>query len=500
VNAIPRVVISAPSSGHGKTAVSVGLLAAFAARGYRAAGFKIGPDHVDAAYLGLAAGQAGRAGQAGHAGHAGRNLDPRLVGAERIGPLFVHGAQGSDIAVVEGTMGLFDELAGRTGAESTTGSSGASIAESTAESTAHISGLLRAPVVLVIDVGAMGQSVAALVHGFRVYDELLWLGGVILNRVASSRHEQLLREALDDIGVPVLGALRRRALTELSELGAPLPPRRHGMVPVVHQSLDALRAVRRLGEVIGDAVDVERLMALARSAPQLTADAWSPELEVGPHLVPAPSPVGRKPRVGVGFAYAETAELLHAAGAEVVPFDPLRDERLPEGVDGLVVGGGLPEGYAEDLSFNAALRQAVAAKVRAGGAVVAEGTGLVWLCRELDGRPMCGVLDATARTSQMMVLGYREATSATESVLVPAGFRVVGHKMHHTLVTPRAGAAPAWTWAGGAPEGFVEPRVHASYLGVHWAGAPAMAARFVATLHRLAIPGPVIDGTTVEAA
>ncbi len=153
-------------------------------------------------------------------------------------------------------MGLFDGLAGRTDTEST----------------AQISGLLRAPVVLVIDVGAMGQSVAALVHGFRAYDELLWLGGVILNRVASSRHEQLLREALDDIGVPVLGALRRRALSDVG-LGAPLPSRQHGVAPVAHGSLDAIRAVRRLGEVIGEAVDVERMMALARSAPRLTRRA-----------------------------------------------------------------------------------------------------------------------------------------------------------------------------------------------------------------------------------
>src|SRR5256885_12804307 len=186
MTAVPRVVIAAPSSGHGKTAVAVGLLAALRERGLRPAGFKIGPDYVDAAYLGLAAAR------------AGRTLDPRLVGAATVAPLFAHGCAGSDVAVVEGTMGLYDGLAGRTDAEST----------------AQISGLLRAPVVLVVDVGAMGQSVAALVHGFRAYDELLWLGGVILNRVASSRHEQLLREALDDIGVPVLGAPRRGALTE----------------------------------------------------------------------------------------------------------------------------------------------------------------------------------------------------------------------------------------------------------------------------------------------
>ncbi|WP_460493846.1 cobyrinate a,c-diamide synthase [Dactylosporangium cerinum] len=462
MSTIPRLVISAPSSGHGKTAVSVGLLSALSARGYRAAGFKIGPDHVDAAYLGLAAGR------------PGRNLDPRMIGAKRIGPLFAHGAGSLDIAVVEGTMGLFDGLAGRTDSEST----------------AQISGLLRAPVVLVVDVGAMGQSVAALVHGFRAYDELLWLGGVILNRVASSRHEQLLREALDDIGVPVLGALRRHALTDIGDAGAPLPSRHHGVAPVVHHNLDAVRAVRRLGEVIAGAVDIDRTMALARSAPRLTSDPWSAAEEVAAARTaePAVARIGRRPIIGVAFSYPETAELLTAAGAEVVPFDPLRDEFLPDGADALVVGGALPESYAEELGFNSRLRAAVAAHAAAGKPIAAEGTGLVWLCRDFNGRPMCGVVDASARETDLVVLGYREATARSSSVLLPVGAQVVGHKMHRTTISPRAGLQAAWTWAGGPAEGFVHRGVHASYLGLHWAGTPSIASRFVAATGAAAAP------------
>ncbi|HTJ33163.1 MAG TPA: cobyrinate a,c-diamide synthase [Dactylosporangium sp.] len=469
MSTIPRLVISAPSSGHGKTAISVGLLAALSARGYRAAGFKIGPDHVDAAYLGLAAGR------------PGRNLDPRMVGAKRMGPLFAHGAASLDIAVVEGTMGLFDGLAGRTDSEST----------------AQISGLLRAPVILVVDVGAMGQSVAALVHGFRAYDELLWLGGVILNRVASSRHEQLLREALDDIGVPVLGALRRHALTDAGDAGAPLPSRHHGVAPVVHHNIDAVRAVRRLGEVIAGAVDIDRTMALARSAPRLTSDPWSAEAELaeaGASDVAlsslAATRIGRRPVVGVAFAYPETAELLAAAGAEVVPFDPLRDEALPTGVDGLVIGSALPESYAEELTFNGRLRSAVAAHAAAGKPIAAEGTGLVWLCRDYNGRPMCGVVDASARETDLVVLGYREATARSSSVLLPVGAQVIGHKMHRTSIAPRAGLQAAWTWAGGPAEGFVQRGVHASYLGLHWAGHPSIASRFVAAAGATANPAP----------
>src|SRR5262249_55500078 len=152
---------------------------------------------------------------------------------------------------------------------------------------------------------------------------------------------------------------------------------------------------------------------------------------------------GRRPLVGIAggsrcsYSYAETAELLQAAGADAVSFDPLRDETLPPGVDGLVIGAGLPEAYAGELSFNAPLRNAVIAHTLAGKPIAAEGTGLVWLCKDFDGRPMCGVLDASARSTDLVVLGYREATARSSSVLMPVGTPVVGHKMHNTVVSPR---------------------------------------------------------------
>jgi cobyrinic acid a,c-diamide synthase len=458
MTAVPRLVVSAPSSGHGKTAFCVGLLAAFAARGLSAAGFKVGPDHTDAAYLGLAAGR------------PGRNLDPRLVGPHRVAPLFAHGTAATDIAVVEGMMGLFDSLAGR----------------SEADSTAGVAGTLRAPVVLVVDVAAMGQSIAALVHGFRAYDELVWLGGVVLNRVASDRHEQLLREALEEIGVPVVGALRRGALATSGP--AALPPRAHGVVPVLHREVEAIRAVRRLGEAVAATVDLDRLLALARSAPRLTAEPWSATDAAASADVAEPVTLagGRRPVVAlagtpaVAYGYAETAELLAAAGAAVVAVDPLRDEALPVGTDALVVCGGLPESYVEELSANDRLRAEVAELARSGRPVLAEGTGLLWLSREVDGRPMCGVLDAVGVRTDQIVIGYREATARASSPVAQLGARVVGYKQHRSVVRPRAGQTPAWSWSGGAPEGFVWRRVHASFLTLHWAGAPEIARRLLA--------------------
>jgi cobyrinic acid a,c-diamide synthase len=467
MTAQPRLVVSAPSSGHGKTAIAVGVLAACAARGIPAAGFKVGPDHTDAAYLGLAAGR------------PGRNLDPRLVGAQRIAPLFAHGAAGTQLAVIEGAMGLFDSLTG----------------QPEIDGTAAVAAALRAPVTLVVDVASMGHSLAALVHGFRMFDEMVHLGGVILNRVASPRHEQMLRTALDDIGMPVLGALRR------GDLPAVLPARAHGPVPVAHRTVEAVRAVRRLGEAVANNLDLEGLIALAGAAPALPGPVWTPADEVGP--------VGAERAVvalaggpGAPYTYVETAELLTAAGADVAVVDPLRDEALPVGARALMIGAGLPEGYAEELSANHRLCAAVAQFAHDGWPVVAEGVGLPWLTRDFDGRPMCGVLDASAHTGGQTVAGYREATAPTTSPLAPAGARITGYKQHRAIVTPRAGQVPAWTWSGGNPEGFIRRQVHASQLGLHWAGAPEIARRVVAA----AVAGPggavpaadAVDGDTAD--
>ncbi|WP_433825379.1 cobyrinate a,c-diamide synthase [Actinoplanes sp. CA-015351] len=443
---VSRVVIAAPASGHGKTTVATGLLAAFARRGKTVAPFKIGPDYIDPGYHALAAGR------------PGRNLDPVLVGADQIGPLFAHGSAGADIAIVEGVMGLYD---GRTGAGDT-------------GSTAQVAELLQAPVILVVDAAAQGRSVAALVHGFRSFGTVR-LAGVILNRVGSDRHEQILRDACEEVGTPVLGALRR------SEAVA-APSRHLGLVPAAERRAEALASVDALAALIANAIDLDAVAAVARSAPPLVATPWSPLSE---------DPVPGRPLVAVAggpafsFGYAETTELLAGAGAEVVTVDPLRDESLPPETRALVIGGGFPEVYASELSANAPLRASVAALAATGGPITAECAGLLWLCTSLDGKPMCGVIDAEAAMTPTLTLGYRDAVALTDSPLAPAGTRVTGHEFHRTTVHPRSGillspaAGAAWAWRGADPEGFAGPGVHASYLHLHWAGHPELARRLV---------------------
>ncbi|MEU3145314.1 hypothetical protein ABZ676_13575, partial [Streptomyces sp. NPDC006999] len=212
--------------------------------------------------------------------------------------------------------------------------------------------------------------------------------------------------------------------------------------------------------------------------PRPQASPSSSSREVPPDGLPVVAVAGG---AAFTFSYAEQAELLAAAGADVVVFDPLRDEELPDGARGLVVGGGFPEVYASELSANERLRKAVGALAERGAPVAAECAGLLYLCRELDGLSMCGVLDASARMTGRLTLGYRDAVAVSDSVLAGAGARMRGHEFHRTVVEPGAGGAPAWGVRTPAPrvEGFVQRGVHASYLHTHWASEPGVARRFV---------------------
>ncbi|WP_171167909.1 cobyrinate a,c-diamide synthase [Streptomyces sp. I05A-00742] len=445
VTSVPRLVIAAPASGSGKTTVATGLMRAFADAGLAVSPHKVGPDYIDPGYHALATGR------------PGRNLDAFLCGPERIAPLFLHGAAGADLAVVEGVMGLFDGASG----------------QGELASTAHVAKLLRAPVVLVVDASSQSRSVAALVHGFASWDPEVRVAGVILNKVGSDRHEALLREALGGSGVPVLGALRRVADVDT-------PSRHLGLVPVAERRAEALDAVAAQAARVREGCDLEGLLALARSAPPVPGPAWSASAA-------GEAPAGPRPVIAVAggpaftFSYAEHTELLTAAGADVVPFDPLRDEKLPTDTAGLVIGGGFPEMYTPELSANEPLREAVAALAASGAPVTAECAGLLYLCRSLDGRPMCGVLPAEARMSPRLTLGYREAVALADNPLAAAGTRVRGHEFHRTVVEPGAGPAPAWgfTLPERRVEGFAVDSVHASYLHIHWAGAPGVAERLV---------------------
>jgi cobyrinic acid a,c-diamide synthase len=455
----PRLVIAGTRSGDGKTTVATGLMAALAARGLRVSAHKVGPDYIDPSY------------HAAATGRPGRNLDPWLTGDDLIAPLFLHGASASgggpaDVSVIEGVMGLFDGVTGR----------------GDLASTAHVARLLDAPVVLVVTAAGAARSIAATVHGFTTFDPATRIAGVVLNQVGSPRHETILREAIAPLGIPVLGALPAEATLHT-------PSRHLGLVPAAERAGQVSDWLPRLRELITRHLDLDHLLAIARAAPTLTARPWSAPDAVtraGTRGVGAGAGGPRPPRIAVAggraftFGYAEHRELLEAAGAEVVEFDPMTAERLPAGTDALVIGGGFPEVYVEDLAANATLRTEVARRAAGGMPIVAECAGLLWLGAGLDGREQCGVLPATARMTGRLTLGYRQAVALTDSPLAAAGTTIRAHEFHRTASEPAAGPAPAWQLADGSLQGWATPRLLASYLHLHWAGLPAAAPRLVA--------------------
>lgn len=442
VTRLPRVVIAAPASGHGKTTVATGLMAALRHAGHVVSGHKVGPDYIDPGYHALATGR------------PGRNLDAHLVGTERLVPLLLHGAAGADLAVIEGVMGLFDGQIG-----------GAGFA-----STAHVAALTDTPVVLVVDASHASRSVGAVVAGMAAFDPEVSIAGVIVNKVGSPRHA---REVVGAIDLPVLGVISR-------DDGIVAPSRHLGLVPMAERD-DAATSIDRLSERLATSVDLDAVRQIADSAPDLDATAWAPRT-----VVPA---VAGRPRIAVAggraftFRYAETDELLRAAGADVVVFDPMTDPELPPGVDGLYLGGGFPEVHAAAISANASLRAAVREAVLDGLPTVAECAGMLYLCRSLDDAPMAGVLPAEARMGSRLTLAYRTATAPGGSVLGPVGTTAAGHEFHHTSVSPHAGHQAAWTIDDG-DVGFASPSLHASYLHLHWAGVPHLASAFVSAAAR----------------
>jgi cobyrinic acid a,c-diamide synthase len=451
VSPVPAVVIAAPASGSGKTTVATGLIGALRRAGHPVAPFKVGPDFIDPGYHGVAAGR------------PGRNLDPVLVGERLIGPLYTHGARGADIAVVEGVMGLFD---GRIGTE-------ANAATPAPGSTAHVAALLGAPVLMVVDARGQSQSIAALLHGFSTFHPATRVAGVILNRVGSRRHEEALRRACEQAGVPVLGAIPRESELEL-------PTRYLGLVTAVEYGRRARLAVAAMTELVARHVDLAAVIAAAASRP--CGPAWEPATAVGE----APrrhATVAVATGKAFSFGYAEHAELLRAAGADVVEFDPLVDA-LPDGAGGLLLPGGFPEQFTAELSANEVVRRQIRELAAGGAPVHAECAGLTYLVSELDGHPMCGVLAGSARFTPNLTLAYRDAVAVAESSLYAAGQRAVGHEFHRTAVAFADDYQPAWVYrddgAGPVRDGVVRGGVHAAYLHTHPAAAPEAVVRFVA--------------------
>ena len=451
--ALPRIVLAGVSSGVGKTTMTTASIAHIRTHGITVQPFKVGPDYIDPSYLACAASQ------------PCSNLDTWMMPPSRMLDVFCAAAASADIAVIEGMMGLYD-------GQSSTSDRG---------STAEVAKILQAPVVLVIDAGAMARSAAAVVLGFQQLDPEVHIVGVIANRVGGAGHAHLLQEAIEaETGIPFLGSVRHSP-------DALVPERHLGLVPAAER-LVSTQQLTKLGELYGQTWDGEKLLDLAREAPPIehsSEELFSSKETTGEHVR-----IALAQDEAFNFYYPDTLDLLRLAGAELVPFSPLHDTMLPEHIAGIYIGGGFPEEYAHCLSANESMRSALARLLLKDMPCYAECGGLMYLCQSIrnasgEELPMIG---AIARQSVMsgdpggLVIGYREATALCDTLLTRQGEVVRGHEFHYScLNAPLAREDVAYEFtAHGQVEGFARGNLLASYVHLPFSGFPLAAQRFVA--------------------
>jgi cobyrinic acid a,c-diamide synthase len=461
----PRVVIAGTHSGVGKTTLATGIMAAFTARNLSVASAKVGPDFIDPGYHAIATGR------------PAHNLDGWICGAGAVAPLAALAGANADLLVVEGVMGLFDGAGWLPDAEPEPPPGGPGPNPAGNASTADAAMALDAPVILVVDASSMSTSVAALVHGFRTFDPDLRLAGVILNQVGSDHHESLLREALAPLsvhGVPVLGVLHRDDSFRWRD-------RHLGLVPVVERPNEIRASIDQVARAIDRSVDLDAILLLARDAPTM------PSKGIG--ALPSTrrmTPPGTTVRIAVAggkafsFAYPDNLRRLVESGAELVPFDPLVDTDLPQGIAGLYAGGGFPEVFADALNANRPLLASVRRQVSDGLVTWAECGGMLWLASSLDDRRQCDAIDASGRMGARLTLGYRTAVATVTSPVAAAGTSLRGHEFHYSTIDPPGRALALTGRSGSSTGGFATPTLLASYLHLHLGADPTPAERFVA--------------------
>jgi cobyrinic acid a,c-diamide synthase len=491
------IIIAAPHSGSGKTTVTLGLMECMKRRGLRVAPFKVGPDFIDPGYHRLVTGR------------PSINLDGWMCGESFVRETFSRHAEGADMAVIEGVMGLFDGIGG--------------VQE--AGSTAEIAKFTGASVFLVVDAKSQARSAAALVKGFAEFDPQVRIAGVIFNNVGSENHSRILRDAVESLGtgVRVMGCLPR-------DEGLHIPSRHLGLMTAEENHLPP-EFLDRLVEVIENSVDLEGLIELSPFA----KGTQPPGLKGGGGfgiageipLYPSLSKGEAKPvRMAVArdeafcFVYEDNLRLLREAGAEIVEFSPLRDDSLPAGIAGIYLPGGYPELFADTLAGNVPMKADVRERIESGMPAYAECGGFIYLTEGVAGTDtqsphpqplshvtLTGTKERVAEgrvrehgfvgifpiTTKMLprrkALGYREVALTAVSILGPAGTVARGHEFHYSEM----GAMPAGierlyrvsrNGTDLEPEGYRHRNCLASYIHLHFGSSPGMAAAFVASCRK----------------
>ncbi|WP_271254021.1 cobyrinate a,c-diamide synthase [Pseudanabaena sp. Chao 1811] len=457
------IIIAGERSGVGKTTVTLALLAALKARSQsdRVQSFKVGPDYIDPMF---------------HAYITGlpcRNLDPVLTSEDYVRSCFSKHSQNAAYSLIEGVMGLFD---GATGKDDTA-------------STAHIARLLNVPVVLILNCASTSRSVAAIAHGYRTFDPRIQIAGVVLNRVGSNRHLELLTQALEPLNLPILGVLRRQD-------NISIPDRHLGLIPTAEMSdLDGI--IQRLAHLGETCFDWEKLLPLMKIPHPHPLSHGERGVNITPPLLRERGLGGEgKIRIAIAkdrafsFYYADNLDLFRELGAELIFWSPISDRQLPENIQGLYFGGGFPEVFAAELADNKTARESVHNAIKSGIPTYAECGGLMYLCDRIvdfqdQSFPMVNILPTAAKMGKRLTLGYRQAIALQDSPLMHKGDRLWGHEFHRSSLTETSDR-PLYALQGYEShlqypnEGWQKYQVHASYTHLHFGAQTHLLKRFLA--------------------
>ena len=437
-NNAPRLLLAGIGSGCGKTTVTTALLRALQRRGVPLAAFKCGPDYIDPMFHTEALGV------------PSRNLDLFFVDENEVRGQLARHIPANGVGIIEGVMGFYDGVSGNTDTASA----------------AHLARATNTPAVLIVRPRGQSLSLAAEIRGFRDFAPNT-LAGVILNGVSAVMYS-FYRAIAEQAGLRVYGFVPPVPQAEI-------PDRHLGLVTAAEIG-DLSDKLDRLADAAEQGLDLDGLLALARTAPPL-ADQSAP-------LIPA---VDKPVRIAVAqdkafcFYYTDNFDVLRALGAELVPFSPLADENLPEGIDGLYLGGGYPELHVAQLAENHTMRAGIRAAVLGGLPTIAECGGFLYLHRTLDGAAMAGVLDADAHlTKKLQPFGYVTLTARRDNLLCRAGERIRAHEFHYAVSSDAGGDFDAQK-----PNGRAWACVHATetlYAGfphLYFRANPAFAEHFV---------------------
>ena len=447
---IPRIVIAGTHSGVGKTTLTLGLLTALRRRNLAVQPFKVGPDYIDPGLHQVAAAR------------ISHNLDSWLGTPAEVQQLFLRQAKDCDLALVEGVMGLFDGAKGQ-------GEVG---------STAQVAKLLQAPVVLVFSAKGLARSAAALVHGYKTFDPMVRIAGVIANGISSERHREFIRQTVEEeLGLPLLGALRKN-----NEI---IMPERHlGLLPAT-ENIALQQVLHQLAFAIEEQVDLDKIIQLAQTAPELENRLTVAVARkfTGVNLAVAKDEAFH-------FYYQDSLDYLTEQGVTLHFFSPLRDCALPANCHGIYIGGGFPEEFLPILAANQALKANLQLAYRKGIPMYAECGGLMYLCRSicsLNGDEYAGVglvPGSVKMGNRLAALGYVRAKLRKPCLLGDAGLELKGHEFHWSSISGLPEEEALYQVTGGRgvsgrPEGFVKGNLAASYVHLHFRYNPQAMGSFL---------------------